>query len=151
VIGAYKNLANVERDFRSLKAIDLDLRPIHHHLEDRVRAHVLVCFLAAYLTWHLRAALTPLTFTDETPITRTDPVAPAVRSNTARRKAAHKHNNNDEQTRSYQGLLAHLATLTRNDLRYGPDGPIVATLATPTPTQRRVFDLLDTKIPITLN
>lgn len=67
VIGAYKNLSLVERDFRSLKTIDLDLRPIHHHLDDRVRAHVLICFLAAYLTWHLRHALAPLTFTDETP------------------------------------------------------------------------------------
>ncbi len=67
VIGAYKNLSRVERDFRSLKTIDLDLRPIHHHLDDRVRAHVLICFLAAYLTWHLRHAVAPLTFTDENP------------------------------------------------------------------------------------
>src|SRR5271165_3353354 len=71
VISAYKNLSRVERDFRSLKTIDLHLRPIHHHLDDRVRAHVLICFLAAYLTWHLRRALAPLTFTDEKPTTRT--------------------------------------------------------------------------------
>ncbi|OOK72098.1 hypothetical protein BZL30_5942 [Mycobacterium kansasii] len=80
VINAYKNLANVERDFRSLKTDDLDLRPIHHRLEDRVRAHVLICMLAAYLTWHLRHALAPLTFTDENPPTRDNPVAPAQRS-----------------------------------------------------------------------
>ncbi|TQC36380.1 transposase, partial [Rhodococcus sp. WS4] len=65
VIDAYKNLSRVERDFRSLKAIDLDLRPIHHRLTDRVKAHVLICMLAAYLTWHLRQAWAPLTYTDE--------------------------------------------------------------------------------------
>ncbi|BCI87655.1 hypothetical protein NIIDMKKI_28610 [Mycobacterium kansasii] len=79
VINAYKNLANVERDFRSLKTDDLDLRPIHHRLEDRVRAHVLICMLAAYLTWHLRHALAPLTFTDENPLPATT-LAPAQRS-----------------------------------------------------------------------
>ncbi len=76
-VEAYKNLAVVERDFRSLKAIDLDLRPIYHHLEHRVRAHVLICMLAAYVIWHLRQAWAPLCFTDETPPQRTDPVAPA--------------------------------------------------------------------------
>src|SRR6266545_3394154 len=80
VVGAYKNLANIERDFRSLKTDDLDLRPIYHRLEDRVRAHVLIAMLAAYLTWHLRKALAPLTFTDAHPPTHTDPVAPATRS-----------------------------------------------------------------------
>ncbi|HEX7462230.1 MAG TPA: hypothetical protein VF317_08665, partial [Dermatophilaceae bacterium] len=67
VVAAYKNLANLERDFRHLKVDDLDLRPIHHRPEDRVRAHVLVCFLAGYLVCHLRATLAPLTFTDEVP------------------------------------------------------------------------------------
>ncbi|MGA3253441.1 MAG: IS1634 family transposase [Mycobacterium sp.] len=150
VIGAYKNLSRVERDFRSLKTIDLDLRPIHHHLDDRVRAHVLICFLAAYLTWHLRQAVAPLTFTDENPTTRTDPVAPAIRSPGAHRKATHKTTPDGHTARSYQSLLAHLATLTRNDIRYGTDGPIVATLSTPTDTQRRVFDLLAAPIPLTL-
>src|SRR5450759_4530089 len=65
VVATYKSLARVERDFRSLKAIDVDLRPIHHHTETRVRAHVFICMLAAYLVWHLRAAWAPLTFTDE--------------------------------------------------------------------------------------
>jgi hypothetical protein len=72
-VTAYKNLARVERDFRSLKPDDLDLRPIHHRLEDRVRGHVLICMLAAYLTWHLRKALAPLTYTDEQPPTGTTP------------------------------------------------------------------------------
>src|SRR5215467_4904546 len=76
VVTAYKNLSRVERDFRTIKTGDLDLRPIHHRLSDRVRAHVLICMLAAYLTWHLRAALAPLTYTDEQPPARPDPLAP---------------------------------------------------------------------------
>ncbi|MDT2009326.1 transposase [Rhodococcus opacus] len=149
VIDAYKNLSRVERDFRSLKAIDLDLRPIHHRLTDRVKGHVLICMLAAYLTWHLRQAWAPLTYTDEHPPHREDPVAPAARSAAANSKAARKTTTDgDLPARSYQALLAHLATLTRNDLQYGEVGPIVATLAFPTPTQRRAFELLDTAIPL---
>ena len=86
----YKNLANVERDFRIIKTDDLDLRPIHHRLEDRVRAHVLICMLACYLTWHLRKPGRPLTFTDQHPPQRDNPVAPAHRSADAATKAAHK-------------------------------------------------------------
>ena len=86
VVVAYKNLAHVERDFRSIKVDDLDLRPVYHRLADRVRAHMLVCMLAAYLTWHLRKTLAPLTYTDEQPPTRDNPVAPATRSTAAARK-----------------------------------------------------------------
>jgi Transposase DDE domain len=150
-IVTYKNLARVERDFRSLKTIDLDLRPIHHRLDDRVKAHVLICMLAAYLTWHLRKALAPLTFTDDHPPGREDPVAPAHRSVAAATKAARKTTNDTGlPARSYQTLLAHLSTLTRNDLRYGDNGPTVPTLSTPTDTQRRAFDLLNAAIPLTL-
>ena len=85
---AYKDLARLERDFRYLKADDLDLRPIWHWLEDRVRAHVLICMLAGYLTWHLRQAWAPLTYTDEHPPARANPVAPARRSAHADAKAA---------------------------------------------------------------
>jgi hypothetical protein len=152
VVVAYKNLANVERDFRSIKVDDLDLRPVYHRLEDRVRAHVLICMLAAYLTWHLRRTLAPLTFTDEHPPTRENPVAAATRSATAQRKASRHRDHNDQPVRSFRTLLDHLATLTRNDLRYGPTdtGPIVPTLAEPTTTQRRAFELLETAIPLTL-
>jgi DDE family transposase len=150
VVGAYKNLANVERDFRSIKADDLDLRPIYHRLDDRVRAHVLIAMLAAYLTWHLRRTLAPLTFTDHHPPTRTDPVAPATRSAAAARKASRHKDDTGQPVRSFRTLLDHLATLTRNDIRYGTDGPIVPTLAVPTPTQRRAFELLDTAIPLHL-
>jgi hypothetical protein len=150
VVGAYKNLANVERDFRTIKVDDLDLRPIYHHLADRVRAHVCIVMLAAYLTWHLRRTLAPLTFTDPHPPARTDPVGPAQRSAAATRKATRRKDDTDQPVRSFRTLLDHLGTLTRNDIQYGVDGPVVPTLAVPTPTQRRVFELLDTTIPLTL-
>jgi Transposase DDE domain len=150
-VTAYKQLARVERDFRSLKTDDLDLRPIHHRLEDRVRAHVLICMLAGYLTWHLRRAWAPLTYTDEHPTTtRQNPVAAATRSPSAARKASRHRDQHDQPVHSFRGLLDHLATLTRNDLRYDPDGPTVPTLAQPSPTQRRAFDLINAPIPLTL-
>jgi hypothetical protein len=150
VVTAYKNLAKVERDFRSLKVDDLTLRPIYHRLQDRVRAHVFICMLAGYLTWHLRKTLAPLTFTDQHPPTRSDPVAPAARSASATRKASTHTAEDGQPVRSFRGLLDHLATLTRNDIQYGPDGPTIPTLAIPTPTQRRVFELLNAAIPLNL-
>ena len=151
VIGAYKNLANVERDFRSLKTDDLDLRPIHHRLTDRVRAHVLICMLAAYLTWHMRKALAPLTFTDENPPDHDNPVAPARRSTAAATKAARKTTTDTQlRTHSYQGLLTHLGTLTRNQVRFPGTDNTVPMLAEPNNTQRRAFQLLDATIPLTL-
>jgi hypothetical protein len=151
VISAYKNLSRVERDFRSIKTIDLDLRPIHHRLEDRVRAHVLICMLAAYLTWHLRKALAPLTFTDENPPQRDNPVAPAYRSTAAATKAARKTTTDTQlPTHSYQGLLTHLGTLTRNQVRFPGAQATVPVLAAATDTQREAFRLLNAIIPITL-
>jgi hypothetical protein len=152
LVDAYKNLANVERDFRTIKVDDLDLRPIYHHLEDRVRAHVLICMLAAYLTWHLRRTLAPLTYTDEQPPARDNPVAPATRSTAAHRKASRHRDTAGQPVRSFRGLLDHLATLTRNDIAYRPghQAPIVPTLAEPTPTQRRVFELLHQPLPLDL-
>ena len=150
VVGAYKQLAHVERDFRTLKIDDLDLRPIRHWTEDRVRAHVLLCVLAAYLVWHLRRTWAPLTYTDEHPPDRDNPVAPAKRSPAAQRKASRHQDQHDQPLHDLRGLLDHLATLTRNDLQYGPGGPVVPTLAEPTPTQRRAFDLIGTTIPLTL-
>ena len=136
-VTAYKNLARLERDFRSLKTDDLDLRPIRHWTTDRVRAHVLLCTLAAYLIWHLRTAWAPLTYTDEHPPQRDNPVAPAQRSAAAEHKAHRRRDAHDQPLHDFRGLLDHLATLTRNDLQYGPDGPVVPTLTEPTPTQRR--------------
>jgi len=152
VVATYKSLANVERDFRSIKAIDLDLRPIHHWTETRVRAHVFICMLAAYLTWHLRAAWAPLTFTDENRPEPADPVATAKRSTAADVKASRRTDEAGEPVRSFRCLLDHLATLTRGDIRYGtdPNLPTVPTLTTATPTQRRAFELLGQPIPLTL-
>ena len=149
VVDSYKKLANIERDFRIIKTDDLDLRPIHHRLDERVRAHVLICLLACYLVWHLRKAWAPLTFTDEHPPQRDNPVAPAQRSEHADAKAAHKHDADGNPLRSFRGLLDHLATLTRNQVRYHGASTDVPVLADPTPDQRRAFDLLDTPIPLT--
>jgi hypothetical protein len=152
IVATYKSLAGVERDFRSLKAIDLDLRPIHHHTETRVRAHVFLCMLATYLVWHLRAAWAPLTFTDENRPEPADPVAPARRSAAAARKAATKTTADAGlPARSFTGLLDHLATLTRNRIRVtGADHLGFDQLALPTPTQRRAFELLHAPIPLNL-
>ena len=149
VVESYKNLAHVERDFRSIKTDDLDLRPIHHRLDERVRAHVLICLLACYLVWHLRKAWAPLTFTDEHPPTRDNPVAPAQRSPQAHAKASTQHDPDGNPLRSFRGLLDHLATLTRNDIHYHGTNATVPTLAEPTPDQRRAFDLIGTPIPLT--
>jgi hypothetical protein len=149
VVQSYKNLANIERDFRIIKADDLDLRPIHHRLNDRVKAHVLICLLACYLIWHLRKAWAPMTFTDEHPPHRDNPVAPAKRSEHADTKAARKHDPDGNPLRSFRGLLDHLATLTRNQIRYHHTSTEVPMLADPTPDQRRAFNLIDTPIPLT--
>ncbi len=114
MVTAYKNLKYVERDFRHIKADDLDLRPVFHRLEKRVKGHVLICMLAAYLTWHLRQAWAPLTYTDQDPPAQPNPVAPARRSQAAQAKASRQHDQDGRPYRSFRGLLAHLATLTRN-------------------------------------
>src|SRR5450631_1657652 len=131
VVATYESLARVERDFRSLKAIDVDLRPIHHYTETRVRAHVFICMLAAYLTWHLRQAWAPLTLAEEN---RPDPVARGQRSQGADGKAATKTTTDDLPARSFTTLLGHLATLTRNHLRVaGHDESGFDLLSIPTP------------------
>ena len=151
VVLAYKNLAHVERDFRTIKTDDLDLRPIHHRLDDRVRAHVLICMLAAYLVWHLRRAWAPLTYTDEHPPDPGQPRRPRhPLHRTPRPRPPATTTTTDQPLRSFRGLLAHLATLTRNDLRYADTEPLVPTLTQPTDTQRRAFELLHTPIPLTL-
>src|SRR6516164_6399278 len=150
VVSAYKNLKYVERDFRSIKADDLDLRPVFHRLTRRVKAHVLICMLAAYLTWHLRRAWAPLTYTDEDPPQQDNPVAPARRSAAADAKAARKHDQDGRTYRSFRGLLEHLATLTRNQVRFAGTPATVPVLAEPTSEQRQAFDLIGAAIPLTL-
>jgi Transposase DDE domain len=150
VVAGYKNLANVERDFRIIKTDDLDLRPIYHRLDQRVRAHVLICLLACYLIWHLRKAWAPLTYTDEHPPQRDNPVAPAKRSPDADVKAATKRDADANPLRSFRGLIDHLGTLTRQRIRYHHTDIEIDKLTEPTPDQRRAFDLIDTTIPLTI-
>jgi hypothetical protein len=150
VVTAYKNLRYVERDFRHLKADDLDLRPIFHWLEGRVRAHVLICMLACYLTWHLRRAWAPLTFTDENPPEQGNPVTPARRSAAAQAKASGQHDPAGQPYRSFRGLLEHLATLTRNQVRFTGTQATVPMLAEPTCAQREAFRLIGVPVPLML-
>lgn len=149
VVTTYKQLSHVERAFRTVKTVDLEVRPIHHRLADRVRAHVLLCMLAYYVEWEMRRRLRPMTFTDEHPeqgaADRASPVAPAVRSKSARKKVADKVNAAGEPVRAFRGILDDLATLTRNRVRSAPGAPVVEILATPTPLQARAFELLGVK------
>ena len=148
-VEAYKDLGNLERDFWSMKAEDIDLRPIYHYLENRVRAHVFLCMLATYLTWHLRQALAPLTFTDNNKPAREDPVVAARRSAAATVKDTVKITPDKLPVRGYHELVAHLATLTRNTVSF--NGRRLEKLSAPTPEQRRVFDLLGKPIPLRLD
>jgi hypothetical protein len=150
VVQAYKDLAGIERDFRSIKTDDLQVRPIRHRLEDRVKAHLLICMLARYLVWHLKKCWAPMTFTDENPPGRDNPVAPAKRSTHADAKAAYKCDAHGNPLHSFQGLLKHLATLTRNKIRYQDTDVQIDKLTEATGTQRRAFDLINTTIPLTI-
>jgi hypothetical protein len=150
VVTAYKNLKYVERDFRHIKSDDLDLRPVFHRLGERVKAHVLICMLACYLTWHLRRAWAPLTFTDQDPPAPDNPVAAASRSAAAQAKASGQRDPAGQPYRSFRGLLDHLATLTRNQVRYTGTQVTIAMLTEPTSTQRQAFELIGAPIPLTL-
>jgi hypothetical protein len=150
VVAAYKNLKYVERDFRHIKSDDLDLRPVFHRLEERVKAHVLICMLACYLIWHLRRTWAPLTFTDENPPRQENPVAPARRSARAQAKASRQHDQAGRPYYNFHGLIDHLATLTRNQVRFAGTKATVPMLAEPTSTQRQAFDLIGAPIPLTL-
>ena len=144
----YKSLANVERAFRSLKTIDLKVRPIHHRLANRVRAHIFLCMLAYYVEWHMRQAWAPLLFADteqDQKATR-DPVAPAKRSASAQDKAASHTLPDGQAVHSFATLLAELATLVRNTCRTpqaAPDSPTFNVLTTATAHHRRALALID--------
>jgi hypothetical protein len=150
VVTACKNLKYVERDFRHIKSDDLDLRPVFCRLEERVKAHVLICMLACYLTWHLRRAWAPLTFTGQDPPQQDNPVAPARRSARAQAKASGQHDAAGRPYRSFRGLLEHLATLTRNQVRFAGTRATVPVLTEPTSAQREAFELIGVPIPLTL-
>src|SRR6201992_786344 len=148
-VRAYKSLSGVEHAFRSLKTVDLELRPVFHWTAPRVRAHVLLCMLAYYLQWHMRQSLAPMRFDEPDPTAReaqrTSPVAKAEPSPAAKRKAARKRTEPADReplpVHSFQTLLGDLATLTRNVLRLGRDR-LTRILCPPPPTQHRAFDLL---------
>jgi Transposase DDE domain len=143
----YKSLANVERAFRSLKTVDLKVRPIHHRTADRVRAHILLCMLAYYVEWHMREAWRALMFADtdqQAKIVR-DPVAPARRSKAALAKVASHTLDDGTPTHSFSTLLAELATIVRNTCRTpnaGPDTPTFEVITTPTANQQRALDMI---------
>jgi len=156
-VRAYKSLSGVEHAFRSLKTVDLELRPVFHWTAPRVRAHVLLCMLAYYLQWHMRQSLAPMLFDEPDPAARdaqrTSPVAKASPSPAAQRKAARKRTEpatpalakaggEPLPVHSFHTLLGDLATLTRNVVRLGRDR-LTTILATPTRTQHRALDLLD--------
>jgi len=144
VVECYKGLSSVERAFRSMKSVDLKVRPIYHHQADRVRAHVLLCMLAYYVEWHMRRGLAPLLFDDEdhagAQAMRSSIVAPARRSASAHKKAVSKQTSDGLPAHSFRTLLADLATLTRNQVRLGEQ--TFPMLATPTAVQQRAFQLL---------
>jgi transposase len=144
VVRAYKQLKEVERDFRVLKGPELEIRPIHHRLEQRVRAHVFLCMLALYLEWHLRPDRRALTFHDEHPPERPDPVAKATRSPAAQRKAATKTTSSGHVAHTVRELLADLATQTRNTIRVGDSPATFTKLTEPTTLQARALELADT-------
>jgi Transposase DDE domain len=146
VVARYKNLADVERFFRTLNT-ELDIRPIRHRLADRVRTHVFLRMLSYYLIWHMKAALAPILFVDNdkpaAAAKRANPVAAAQRSDTALKKAARKRTAEDTPVHSFTSLLADLATLCANHIQPADDMPAFTMTTTPTPLQRRAFELLD--------
>jgi hypothetical protein len=147
VVGAYKGLSNVERAFRILKTVDIEIRPIHHRSGRRVRAHVLLCMLAYYLEWHMRQALKPILFDDHdkpaADAARGSIVAKAVRSEAAKRKVNARRTDDDLPVHSFQSLVADLATFTRNTMGMGDSSATFLLYPKLTPTQERAFRLLD--------
>lgn len=147
VVASYKSLSGVERAFRSLKTVDLHVRPIHHRLPDRVRAHILLCMLAYYVEWHMRQLLAPLLFDDhdkpQARVARASVVAAAQRSAVALRKAATKKTDDGFPVHSFQTLLGDMATIAKNRIRPTDKKiPVFDMLTTPTALQQRAFDLL---------
>jgi len=146
VVARYKNLADVERFFRTLNS-ELDVRPIRHRLADRVRAHMFLRMLSYYISWHMKQVLAPILFQDNdkpaAAAKRANPVAPAQRSDEALNKAARKRTDDDTPVHSFTTLLADLATICANQIQPADDTPPFTITTTPTPLQRRAFELLN--------
>ena len=134
----------------SLAPNDPDLRPVFNRNEKRVKGHLLICTLAALLTWHLRQAWAPLTYTDEDPPAQANPVAPARRPAAAGAKASRQHDETGRPYLSFCALLAHLGTLTRNQVRFAGTPAAVPVLCEPTSEQRQAFDLIGVPVPLAL-
>ena len=150
VVQTYKTLSRVERAFRSMKTVDLQLRPIYHHKDDRIRAHVFVCMLAYYVEWHMRERLREVLFDDcdreAAQAIRSSAVAPSMRSETAKRKDATRRTATGHPVQSFQDLLKDMATITRNQIRIAEYGAEYNKLTTPTDHQRHVLGLLEAKL-----
>ena len=146
VVETYKSLSRVERAFRCLKTVDLQLRPIYHHKDERIRAHVFLCMLAYYVEWHMRERLREVLFDDcdtaSASASRTSVVGPSVRSEVAKRKDATRRTPSGHPVQSFQDLLRDLATLTRNRIRIADYDAIYDKLTAPTAYQQHVFNLL---------
>jgi hypothetical protein len=143
VVRAYKLLAHAERAFRALKSPELEIRPVHHRLEERVRAHVLLCMLAYAVRFELEQRLAPLLFKDDSPLAPTDPVAPAERSPAAKRKAASKQTEDGLPVSSFRDLIDALATLCRNRIRLRGPQASFDQLTEANDLQRHAFQLLE--------
>ena len=150
VVATYKRLANVERAFRCIKTVDLSLRPIYHRNDERIRSHVFICMLAYYVEWHMRAKLRPILFEDHdrqsAAASRSSIVAPAQRSDAAKRKDQTRRTEDDLPVQGFQDVLKDLATVCRNRIRIPNLEVAFDKITTPTPYQRQVFDLLDVTI-----
>lgn len=151
VVASYKGLSGVERAFRSLKTVDLHVRPIHHRLPDRVRAHILLCMLAYYVEWHMRQLLAPILFDDDdkalAQAARASIVAPAQRSPAARLKALTKRTADGVRVHSFQTLIGDLATIVKNRIQPTDKNiPGFDMITQPTATQQRALDLLGVTI-----
>ena len=142
VVRSYKALAQAERAFRTLKGPELELRPIHHRLEERVRAHAFLCLLAYYLEWHLRKALAEFLFDDERPPLQSDPVAQAARSPEAKQKAASKRTTSGEVCHSFRSLIAELALVVRNTNRITDTNATFEKVTRPNAVQERALELV---------
>lgn len=145
-VRAYKSLADVERAFRTIKSIDLHVRPIHHRLVDRVHAHLFLCMLAYYVRWHMERAWASLTFKDDDTehLEDRDPVAPAQRSAAATTKAQTRTLTDGTPARTFKTVLDDLATITRNTCTHADSGATFPMTTTPNPTQQKALDLLRT-------
>jgi transposase len=145
VVRVYKQLKMAERAYRTIKTA-LDVRPIRHHLENRVRAHFFLFLLAYHVCFELQARLAPMLFTDDTPLAPTDPVSSAQRSPAAKKKAATARTSDGLPAYSLTDLIAELATLTRNQLRIGQSEHTFPRLSKPSPIQAKTLELLDIKL-----